>query len=633
LLIFNLFEDKLMWNKYRLKVLTLSVAFLATLLTSTTILSAEESYSASANADYPVNVLWGDTHLHTSYSLDAGMFGNKNLGPEQAYQFARGDGVQAHNGMTAKLDRPLDFLVVADHAEYLGLLNLFKNEDPKLLASEDGKRWKKMLQGDRKQVKQAFVEMTKDITTVNPLLLDKSLFKTPWQDIIKAADKYNEPGRFTAFIGYEWSSMPKGNNLHRVVVFADDASKANQILPFSAFESENVEGLWAFLDDYEEKTGGRVLAIPHNGNLSNGKMFSTNDLAGNPIKRSYAQTRARWEPLYEVTQMKGDSESHPSLSLNDEFANFEVWDKGNIQATEIKAPAMLQHEYARSALKLGLKIEQDLGSNPFKFGLIGSTDAHTSLSAVEESNYWGKMSLFEPSKSRVAFKHKGPLFSVSGEEFGSSGYAAVWATNNTRASIFDAMKRRETYATTGPRMTVRFFAGWNFEDNEVSYPDYAARGYAKGVPMGGDLIGFSNNSSPKFMIVASKDPAGANLDRVQVVKGWLDCQGQLHEKVHNVVWSDNRKQKTDGSIKDVGNTVDTKQASWTNDIGASELATVWTDPEFNKEEKAFYYVRVLQIPTPRWTVYDEKYFKFTIDKKLPETIQERAYTSPIWYTP
>ena len=622
-----------MRNKYRQKGLTLSIALSILSMTSSTVLSAEESYSSKVNVDYPVNVLWGDTHLHTSYSLDAGMFGNKNLGPEQAYQFARGDGVKAHNGMTAKLDRPLDFLVVADHAEYLGLLHSFKNADPKLLENEDGKRWAKLLQGDREQVRKALFEMAKDIASVSPRLSNKSLFKSAWQDIIKAADKYNDPGRFTAFIGYEWSSMPKGDNLHRVVVFSDDGAKAGQVLPFSAFDSENVEDLWAFLDDYEKKTGGRVLAIPHNGNLSNGKMFSTKDVEGNAINRRYAETRAKWEPLYEVTQMKGDSETHPKNSPNDAFADFEVWDKGNIEATEVKASEMLQYEYARSALKLGLKVEQDLGVNPFKFGLIGSTDAHTSLSAVKESNYWGKMSAFEPNKTRASFKRKGAVYNLSGEEFGSSGYAAVWATNNTRDSIFDAMKRRETYATTGPRMTVRFFGGWNFENNEVNYPDYAARGYAKGVPMGGDLIASSSPQSPKFMIVASKDPDGANLDRVQIVKGWLDNQGQLHEKIHNVTWSDDRKQQTDGSIKSVGNTVDVEQASWTNDIGASELATVWTDPAFNSEEKAFYYVRVLQIPTPRWTVYDEKFFKFKINKKLPETIQERAYTSPIWYTP
>ena len=622
-----------MRKKGKLKNYMLSIAISAVLLTSSTIFASEKSYSPRANVDYPVNVLWGDTHLHTSYSLDAGMFGNKNLGPEQAYQFARGDGVKAHNGMTAKLDRPLDFLVVADHAEYLGLLNLFKNRDAKLLASEGGKHWAKLLQGDRKQVRKALLEMTEDIATVTPRLSNKSLFKSAWQDITKTADKYNDPGRFSAFIGYEWSSMPKGDNLHRVVIFADDGSKANQVLPFSAFDSENVEDLWAFLDDYEKNTGGRVLAIPHNGNLSNGKMFSRKDVVGNAINRGYAETRARWEPLYEVTQMKGDSETHPKNSPNDEFADFELWDKGNIQATEIKSPEMLQHEYARSALKLGLKVEQDLGVNPFKFGLIGSTDAHTSLSAVKESNYWGKMSVFEPNKTRAAFKRKGAVYSLSGEEFGPSGYTAVWATNNTRTSIFDAMKRRETYATTGPRMTVRFFGGWNYENNEVDYPDYASRGYTKGVPMGGDLVPSASNQSPKFMIVASKDPDGANLDRVQVVKGWLDNQGKLHEKIHNVAWSDNRKLQADGSIKPVGNTVDVKQASWTNDIGASELATVWTDPEFNNEEKAFYYVRVLQIPTPRWTVYDEKFFKFKIDQKLPETIQERAYTSPIWYTP
>ena len=622
-----------MRNKYRLKSLTLSFALSMISMTSTTIFSAEESYSLKANVDYPVNVLWGDTHLHTSYSLDAEILGkNTQIGPEQAYQFARGDKVKAHNGMTAKLDRPLDFLVVADHAEYLGLMNLLNNDNPKLLANKVGKRWAKLLKGDRQQIMQVYSEMIQDATFSKPRI-DKSEYNSAWQETMNMADKYNEPGRFTAFIGYEWTSSINGNNLHRVVIFKDDADKLRETTPFSGFDSGNVEDLWRFLDDFESKTGGEVLAIPHNGNLSNGLMFTSSMPDNSSMKRSYAQTRSRWEPLYEVTQTKGDSETHPSLSPNDEFADFETWDKGNVFGTAKKEKSMLPFEYARSALKSGLKIENNIGVNPFKFGLIGSTDAHTGLSAIEENNYWGKMSVNEPKKDRALSVTKGQAFSISGEEQTASGYAAVWAIDNTRTAIFDAMQRRETYATTGPRITVRFFGGWNFEDNEVNYPDYAARGYAKGVPMGGDLVASPNNESPKFMIVASKDPVGANLDRVQIVKGWLDNQGQLHEKVHNVVWSDDRKQQTDGSIKAVGNTVYIKQASWTNDIGASELATVWTDPEFNSEEKAFYYVRVLEIPTPRWTIYDEKFFKFNIDKKLTETIQERAYTSPIWYTP
>ncbi len=620
-----------------MKKTTLSLLISSALLSSTAMAEGS-SYSPMAGKDYPQQVYWGDTHLHTSYSFDAAMMGNKGLSPEDAYRFARGDEIKAHNGMTARLNRPLDFLMVSDHAEYLGLLPMIFNGDPLLLSDPVGKRWSDMLNAGGQESLKALFQMHHDINSNHKSLANAEVERTAWDDIIEAADKYNEPGKFTAFIGYEWTTMPGGNNLHRVVLFADDASKAGQVLPFSSFDSEDPEDLWDFLQGYEDKTGGRVLAIPHNGNVSNGLMFALTDRKGNPLTREYAQTRSRWEPVMEVTQIKGDGETHLKLSPNDEFADFETWDKGNLIGVAGKSDDMLTYEYSRSALKLGLQQEAELGVNPFKLGMIGSTDAHTSLSTAEESNFWGKFSVYEPNPKRaeevpyVEGKND-KVYSLGVDETSASGYAAVWATENTREALFDAIKRRETYATTGPRMTVRFFGGWDFADNEVSYPDYVDHGYRKGVPMGGDLTQAPANISPRFMVTASRDPEGANLDRVQIVKGWHEADGSLHEKVYDVAWSGERQPDTKGKLPPVGNTVNVGEATWSNTIGAAELATVWTDPEFDPSERAFYYVRVLQIPTPRWTTYDEKYFRSRLKTDMPDSIQERAYTSPIWYTP
>jgi hypothetical protein len=467
---------------------------------------------------------------------------------------------------------------------------------------------------------------------------DSAAYRSAWRETMKAAEEANEPGRFTAFIGYEWTSNTGGNNLHRNVIFRDDGNKAGQVVPYvtlKPYGSDDPRDLWKWMDAYEAKTGGDVLAIPHNGNLSNGRMFPIIEPGTDkPIDREYAETRARWERLYETTQTKGTGEAHPFLSPNDEFASFEIWDKGNLDLSALKQPGMLQHEYARSALKLGLKLENELGANPYKFGLIGSSDVHTGLSALEEDNFFGKTTPMEPNPERTSKPFvKTDKATIFEWEVSASGYAAVWATENTREALFDAMERRETYATTGPRMLVRFFGGFDFTEADAHSRSPAIAGYAKGVPMGGDIGPSPEGKAPSFLVAALRDPIGANLDRYQIVKGWVDAEGELQEKVYDVAWSGDRKPDADGRLPAVGSTVDVPNASWTNTIGAPELIAVWTDPDFDPGQRAFYYGRVLEIPTPRWTAYDAKYYEIELAPEVPTQIQERAYTSPIWYTP
>jgi hypothetical protein len=467
------------------------------------------------------------------------------------------------------------------------------------------------------------------------ILLASDFAHSIWERYLSVAEKYNEPGHFTAIIGYEWTSTTGGNNLHRNVLYRDRADLARRVLPFTVAQSDNPEQLWKWMAAYENKTGGQVLALAHNGNVSNGFMFpEINPATGKSLTQEYAKTRIRWEPIYEVTQIKGDGEAHPYLSPNDEFADYETWDKGNLGPIK-KKPEMLQYEYAREALKTGLKQEQKLGVNPYKFGMVGSTDSHTALATAEEENFFGKHSGVEPSAKRWQ-KVVGEFEEVKyfGWEQVSSGYAAVWATENTREAIFDAMKRKEVYATTGPRMTVWFFGGWDFNESDVLQRAPGRIGYAKGVSMGGDLHQASKRKSPTFLMAALKDPYSGNLDRIQIVKGWLDEGGKLHERIYDVAVSDGRKIDSDGRCKSqVGNTVDVANATWTNTIGQSEFISVWKDPDFDPQERAFYYVRVIEIPTPRWTAYDAKRYNVKMDSKVPMTTQERAYTSPIWYTP
>jgi Protein of unknown function (DUF3604) len=598
-------------------------------------------YSPYAERQFPERVYWGDTHLHTSFSMDAGAFGCR-LGPRDAYRFAKGYEVTSSTGQPVRLARPLDFLVVTDHSDGFGFFPLLMSGAPAVMADPQSRRWYEMVQGG--QGAAAAIDI---IQSFGKGAISKAVFPVPgtttyrnaWQEIIDAAEEANDPGHFTAFIGYEWTSNTGGNNLHRNVIFRDGAAKASMVEPYTALKplgSDNPRDLWKWMAAYQQKTGGQVLAIAHNGNLSNGLMFPmVESFTGKPVDREYAEERAQWERIYEVTQIKGDGETHPFLSPNDEFANYEIWDKGNLDLTEKKKPEMLQFEYARSALRNGLKLEQELGVNPYKFGMIGSTDAHTGLAAVDEDNFWGKTSSSEPSAERALHPFvKTPIATIMGWEQTASGYAGVWATANNREALFDAMERKEVYATTGPRMIVRFFGGWDFQPSDANSRNPAVIGYTKGVPMGGDLSNAPAGRSPTFLVAALKDPIGANLDRIQVIKGWLDAKGETHEKVYDVAWSGDRKPdpKT-GKLPPVGDTVDVPNATYTNTIGASELIKIWKDPDFDSAQRAFYYVRVLEIPTPRWTAYDAKYFGITMPPEVPMKGQERAYTSPIWYTP
>ncbi len=599
-------------------------------------------YSPYAGRNFPTRPLFGDTHTHTSFSMDAGAFGAR-LAPKDAYRFAKGEEVTASSGQQAKLSRPLDFLVVTDHSDGFGFFPLLLAGDPKMMAYPQGQKWYDMIQSG--QGADAAIEIIVSFSqgTMAEGLLPvpgTPAYRSAWRETIEAADKANDPGRFTAFIGYEWTSNTGGNNLHRNVIFRDNGQNASRVEPYTTQKpqgSDDPRDLWKWMTAYEEKTGGDVIAIAHNGNLSNGRMFPIIEPGtGKKIDREYAETRLKWERLYEATQIKGDGESHPFLSPNDEFANFERWDKGNLDLSELKKPEMLEFEYARSALKNGLKLEKELGTNPYKFGMVGSTDAHTALAAVEEDNFFGKTSASEPSAGRASHPFvKTEKAVIMGWEQTASGYAAVWATDNTRESIFDAMERRETYATTGSRMAVRFFGGFDFDAADAGNRMPAQVGYTKGVPMGGDLAAAPAGKAPTFLVAALKDPIGANLDRIQIVKGWLDAKGELQEKVYDVVWgnADKRKPGANGKLPPVGNTVDVAKATWTNTIGDPELITVWKDPEFDPSLRAFYYARVLEIPTPRWTAYDAMKFGITMPKEVPMFGQERAYTSPIWYTP
>ena len=599
-----------------------------------------KSYSPYAGRGFPSRPLWGDTHLHTALSMDAGAFGNR-LGLEAAYQFARGDEVVSSNGTPVKLSRPLDWLVIADHSDNMGFFPDLLAGKPHLLADPTGKDWYERVQaGDGVNVALEIIGKFSQGQFPEALIYapDTSAYKSVWKETIAAAEKYNDPGDFTAFIGFEWTSLVKGNNMHRVVVYRDDADKASQMVAYTTTPpqgSTNPRDLWKWMAQYEEKTGGDVLAIAHNGNLANGIMFPLQaQYDGTALDDTYVNQRSLWEPLYEVTQIKGDGEAHPLLSPDDEFADYETWDAGNLDLSEAKTNDMLAGEYAREALKRGLVIETRLGTNPYKFGQIGSTDSHTSLATAQEDNFFGKHTGYEPDPERM--NH--PMINsdkgiIEGWQPAASGLAAVWAAENTREAIFDAMARKEVYATTGSRMGVRFFGGWDFVEDDFNSRSPAFAGYKKGVPMGADLPKRTGNKAPTFLVYALRDPVGANLDRIQIVKGWLDANGKTHEKVYDVIWSGDRKPGTDGKLPLVGNTVDARAANFTNTIGASELGTVWSDPDFDPKQKAFYYARVIEIPTPRWSTYDAFRFNIPIPEGAPVSTQERAYTSPIWYTP
>ena len=603
---------------------------------------SQKHFSPYAGRNFPTQVYWGDTHLHTGMSFDAGSFGARLL-PSDAYRFARGEEVTSSTGLRVKLSKPLDFLVVADHSDNMGWFPELFEGNPEMLANPKVKRWYDMVnEGGQTAVAaaieiiEAFSQGTFPMETAS--LPGTATYSSAWKTAIDAAEEYNAPGMFTAFIGYEWTSNDAGNNLHRVVVYRDGGDKASMMEPYTTLPpvgSPNPRDLWKWMQKYQDKSGGHLLAIGHNGNLSNGIMFPVRDpVTGRKFDTAYAETRMKWEPLYEVTQIKGDGEAHPLLSPNDEFADYETWDEGNLDLSNPKEDDMLQYEYARSALQIGLQLGKELGVNPYKFGMIGSTDSHTGLATAEEENFFGKHSGTEPGPERI--NH--PMGKTENGTYESwdmvaSGLAAVWARENTREALFEAMKRRETYATTGPRMMVRFFGGWEFSDTDAKSRLPASAGYSKGVPMGSNLPARAGDGTPSFLVAALKDPISGNLDRIQIVKGWVDKRGERHEKVFDVVWSGDRQPGSNGKLPPVGNTVDLSTATWTNTIGAVELITVWKDPEFNPEVPAFYYARVLEIPTPRWTAYEEARFGVDFGDDVEMITQERAYTSPIWYTP
>jgi Protein of unknown function (DUF3604) len=593
----------------------------------------------AADAAQPQRPLWGDTHLHTSNSFDAFAAGNR-LTPDDALRFARGEEVISSTGIKARLARPLDFLVIADHSDAIGVTTDLYNTPEDQLADPILKRWRNMMHGDRTQTYLATREIISSFQTgkIPPDLIRPERIaattRRVWDAQVASVERYNEPGRFTALHGFEFSLQLKGNALHRNVIFRDGAERARTVVPFPSAGTTGPEPLWDFMEAYEAASGGRMLAIPHNPNQSNGMHFALTGPGGGPLSAAQARRRAAREPLVEVSQYKGDSEAHPFLSRNDEFAEFgdAGWENGNAPLSALKQPEMFAGEYIRAALKRGLEIEARTGANPYMFGLIGSTDSHTGLSTADEDNFYGKMVTDEPGATRMSREvNPGIKQTRFGWQYLAGGMAAVWASSNTREAIFDAMARREVYATTGTRMTVRMFGGWDFSGLDFKR-DWVTAGYARGVPMGGALK--PGKGAPVFLLSALKDPLGANLDRIQVVKGWTDEAGVAQEKIYDVAWSAQRKRKmVKGKIPPVGDTVDLATATYSNTIGAAELHTAWRDPGFKPGQRAFYYARVLEIPTPRWTLYDAVRFKVKPPAGATLKAQERAYTSPIWYSP
>ncbi len=593
--------------------------------------ASEYEYSPPVrNLEYNTNLYWGDTHLHTDRSFDAFRNGTRAT-QEVALRFARGEEIISNNGTRAKLRRPLDFLAVADHSEFLGVYAKLHQNDPVLENWPVGQRWAAYLRARNQDKLREEFARARQPSADPEYEVPEAAKRSIWSEVVNTADRYNSPGQFTAFVAYEWSSAPGGDMLHRNVIFRDGAQKTGPFLPFTSKDSIRPEGLWAALAKYEKDSGGEALAIPHNPNLSNGRMFLPVMSDGAPYTPAYAQMRARWEPILEVTQVKGDSETHPALSPDDEFAQFERWDETNGQMTVPNPPSMFKYQYARSVLGLGLQHEAKLGVNPFKFGMIGSTDQHTALSTTAEDNFFGKFLGSEPSPDRGSTRMGRNQLNW---KLGASGLAAVWTKENTRGAIFDAFKRREVYATTGTRITVRLFAGWTYRPEDVLRPDFATIGYKQGVPMGGDLMKAPSGKAPHFMVYAAKDPDGANLDRVQIIKGWVDSKGEPRSTIYDVALSGGRKvDPRTGKAPPVGNTVNIADASYINSIGAAELSKVWVDPKFDPKQRAFYYVRVIEIPTPRWSAFDVKLLKAKMAPEVPMLQQERAYTSPIWYTP
>jgi hypothetical protein len=582
----------------------------------------------------PSQVFWGDTHLHTSYSPDAFFFGNATADPDTAYRYAKGlPVVHPYHKGRIQIGTPLDFLVVSDHAEMMGVPFQIARGDESVVETASGKRLARMM-GDGKG-QDVFLEFLERINTGSPYedLNTEEIRRSVWSEMVAITERNNEPGRFTSFIGWEWTSTPGGKNLHRVVFTPQGGDVAGKFIPYSAFDSDKPEDLWNWLAATSAQSGAEFIAIPHNSNISGGLMFNEVDSDGRPITAEYARMRMKWEPVIEVTQIKGDSETDPILSPTDEFAEFEPFSHA-LDAAEMGSAAKSEPnrgDFARSGLGRGLEIEAKVGANPYKFGMVGSTDSHTGMSSAEENNFHGKTAFDSIPENRF-----NSFLGVEGfgSDMSASGVAGVWSPANERGALFEAFRRKEVYASTGPRIRLRFFGGWDFDEGDADGPGLARIGYEKGVPMGGDLTQGPEGKAPAFLIYAIKAPRGANLDRVQVVKGWLDGDGKAQEKVYDVAWSDGRTRGEDGGLPPVGNSVDLQTGRYTNDIGDAQLSTAWQDPDFDPSARAFYYVRVLQIPTPRHTLYDAIALGMDpAETGHPATIQERAYSSPIWYTP
>lgn len=597
-------------------------------------ISAGAMPMGGAKPPQPSQLLWGDLHVHSNLSFDAFAFGNETVSSESAFAFARGEAITTASGLTAQLDRPLDFLLVSDHAEFLGVMRGLTEKDPSLLEAKFAARWLGWLEDE--QLPKLLDEFVASIAGEGSpdLIVPEQFAFSVWEHINDVAEAFNEPGTFTAFIGYEWTAMDAGRNLHRNVIFRDGGATVRQFVPFSSTGTSDPEALWNHLEAWTTRTGGEVMAIPHNGNLSDGLMFAEERMNGEPIDGDYVSRRLRWEPVVEMTQVKGDAEAHPLLSPEDPFADFENWDKTNIGGTPKDASKlvdMYSHEYVRPVLQVGLQLQERIGGNPFKFGMIGSTDAHTGMATADSDNYQGKFPDSEASALRLSNKMGGVLW--ANRDLTASGYAAVWAPANTREAIFDALARKEVYASTGPRIAVRFFGGWALDEAIINRADMIETAYQNGVPMGGDLPPRTADA-PKFILSAQADPEGAALDRVQIVKGWIDQTGARREKIYDVAWSLGRmRDPVTHALPPVASTVDVSAATYDNSQGAQQLTGWWQDPEFDAQEAAVYYARVIEIPTPRWTTYDAARFGVALPSDIPATIQERAYTSPIWYTP
>jgi hypothetical protein len=572
------------------------------------------------------NAYFGDVHVHTGWSFDGFTNGSKTT-PTDAYAWAQGKAITGSGGPDMQIKTPLDFYMVADHAEMMGVFNQMANPESPLSRTELAKG---VTSPDANTRLQAFAGILRDMSagTLDPMLTDTKLARSVWADIIKAADANYIPGKFTTFAGFEWTSNPDKRNLHRVVVFRDTRHLPDMAL--SALDSDDPETLWKWMDAQRAK-GSTLFAIPHNGNASDGLMFDLVKRDGKPIDAAYNKTRADNEPLYEITQIKGTSETDPELSPNDEFAGFELWDY--TLSADYERPTRSRGSFARQALLDGMSQAKAGAGNPFKFGFIGDTDTHNAAASNEENNFTGKFAFENNAKERLTGLPGAPAGQIQQiQEFSSGGLAGVWAPQNTREAIWDAMQRKETFGTSGPMIKVRFFGGFDFAVDDVNKADFVKLAYAKGVPMGGDLKPGAGKV-PTFLVMAMKDPKSGNLDRIQIVKGWLDSSGKQHEKIYDVVWSGNRKPGANGKLPPVGNSVDVATATYSNDIGAAQLAIGWTDPKFKPGERAFYYARVLEIPTPRWNTYDAVRTKLPALTKVPSTIQERAWSSPIWYSP